>query len=114
MKGFRVSISCFLLLAIFSVQAAQSVKPTEESVRGNNKKVNAKCHVALIDGSEVIQFWLTKPEVISKLANHIVGKKVMKKKSLDKIKIYKAYECVLEGHEFTSLKAQALDKKTPR
>jgi hypothetical protein len=114
MKGFRVSISCFLLLAIFSVQAVKPVIPVDERGGGNNKKVNAKCHVALIDGNEIIQFWLTKPERLSKLANYIVGKKVMKQKSLEKVKIYKAYECVLEGHEFTSLKAQSLDKKTPR
>jgi len=114
MNGFRVSISCILLLALFSVQAAKPVDTVDKKAGASNKKVDAKCHIALIDGNEVIQFWQTKSEGLSKLANHIVGKKVTKQKSLDKVKIYKVYECVLESDKFTSLKAQSLDKKTPR
>jgi len=114
MKIFSVSISCVILLALFSVQAAKPVKTVEEPGGDSNKKVNAKCHVELVGGSEIIQFWHIKSEGLSKLAKHIVGKKVTKQKSKDKVKIYKAYECVLERDKFTSLKAQSLDKKTPR
>jgi hypothetical protein len=112
MKGFSVSISCVFLFAFFSVQAAKPVKTVEEG--GSNKKVSAKCHVVLVDGNEIIKFWQIKPEGLSKLANHIVGSQVTKQKSRNRVKIYKAYECVLERDKFTSLKAQSLDKKTPR
>lgn len=114
MKSFKLLILCALLLALFSVQAAKPVKTVEERGGTSNKKLDAKCHVTLVDGTEAIQFWLTKSDGLSKLANHIIGKKVTKQKSRDKIKIYKVYECVLEGDKFTSLKAQSLDKKTPR
>jgi len=114
MKIFSVSISCVILLALFSVQAASPVKAVEERGGASNKNVNAKCHVALVDGKEIIQFWNIKSKDLSKLAKHIAGKKVTKQKSQDKVKIYKAYECVLERDNFTSLKAQSLDKKTPR
>jgi len=114
MKAFSMSISCALLLALFSVQAAKPVNTMDGREVSNNKKVNAKCHVALVSGNEVILFWRTKSESLSKLSKHIVGKKVNKQKSLDTVKIYKAYECVLEGDKFTNPKAQSLDKKTPR
>jgi len=114
MKGFVMSISCIILLALFTVQAAKPVKTVEEKGVTSYKKVNVKCHVALVDGKETIQFWRTKSDGLAKLTKHIVGKKVSVQNSLDKVKIYKAYECVLEGGEFTSLKAQSLDMRTPR
>jgi len=99
---------------LFSVQAAKPVKTEEGRGVASDKKVDVKCHVALVDGKETIQFWRTKSDGLSKLTKHIVGKKVSIQNSLDKVKIYKAYECVLEGDKFTSLKAQSLDMKTPR
>jgi len=114
MKGFVMSISCALLLALFSVQAAKPVKTAEGRGVASDKKLDAKCHVALVDGKEIILFWQTKSGGLSKLTKHIVGKKVSIQNSQDKVKIYKAHECVLEGDIFTNPKAQSLDKRTPR
>ena len=79
-----------------------------------DKKVKAKCHVVLVGGNEAIKFWRIQPSQLSKLPNQVEGKKVSTHKSLDKIKVYRAFECVLEGNDFTSLKARTLDQNTPR
>lgn len=114
MKNHIVLMSCAFLLVLLSTQAARGKEVKTFSEEDASKKVNAKCHVSLIDGTEAIVFWRTQHKHISKLSNRIVGKKTLTQKSLEKIKIYRAFECVLEEDEFTKLKAQSLDDKTPR
>lgn len=114
MKSFIISIYCTFLVSIFSVQAAIPNEGSEKKTIEKNKKVNAKCHVSLIDGSEAIIFYRIQSDKFPKLANKIVGKRVLTQKSIEKIKIYRTYECVLDEDNFTSTNSQSLDKKTER
>ena len=114
MKNLIISTCCVLILSIFSAQAAMLSEGSNNKNIEKNKKVNAKCHVVLVDGSEAIIFYRIKAEKFSKLTNKIVGKRVLTQKSTKKIKVYRAYECVLDKEDFTSQKSQSLDKKTER
>lgn len=114
MKNFIISTCCMFLLGIFSVHAAMKNDVGGEKTIEKIKKVNAKCHVTLLDGSETVIFWRTQPKKLSKLVNNIVGQKVATHKSLEKMKIYKAFQCVLDGDDFTSFQARSIDEKTPR
>lgn len=100
-----------MFTACFSY-AENSTKRATKKPQENIKQVNAKCHVALIDGSEEILLYRIAIEKYRKLANSIVGSKVSTSKSNKKIKVYRAYECVLEDDAFTSRKAQSLDRNT--
>lgn len=114
MKSFIRSMCCMFLLGIFSVQAATKNDFADKESIEKNKKVNAKCHVTLVDGSEAVIFWRTQPKKISTLVNNIVGQKVGTHKSLEKIKIYRAFQCVLDGEDFSSFQARTIDEKTAR
>jgi hypothetical protein len=114
MKNFIRSMCCIFLLGIFSVQAATTNDVADKETIKKNKKVNAKCHVTLVDGSEAIIFWKIQPEKLSELNNTVVGKRISTQKSLKKIKVYRAFQCVLDGDDFTSPRARSLDEKTPR
>jgi len=102
---------------LFSVFSTQAVKPDAGSDKGaitKNIWITAKCHVALIDGSEAIIFHHIKSKNFHKLKSSVAGQKVLTQKSPKKIKVYKASECVMDEDDFISVKAQALDKKTER
>jgi hypothetical protein len=114
MKKFTVSAYCLLLIITFSTQAALQPKEDDKRAVEKNKIVNAKCHVSLVDGSEAIIFYRLKSNDFPRLSNKIVGKKVLTQKSINKIKVYQVFECVLEQNEFTSSNSQSLDKKTER
>lgn len=114
MKNIFISICCVVMFSVFSVQAAMPNEGSNKKTIKKTKKVNAKCHVALIDGSEAIIFYRIQANKLAKLADSVQGKKISTQKSLGKIKVYRAFECVLEEDDFTSGKALALDQKTPR
>lgn len=114
MKNFIILTYCMFLFSLFSVQAAMPNEESGKKAIEENKKVNAKCHVTLVDGSEAIIFWKTQPKKLSKLANNVAGKRVSTQKSLKKIKVYRAFQCVLDEDDFTSPRARSLDEKTPR
>lgn len=114
MKRILISNICIsLLLTYFSIPSlATNNNPKSQSKA--IEKLDAKCHVALINGNEAIVFWRTTPEKLAKLASDIIGNKASTPKLKDKVRIYRAYECVLEKEEFSTLKARTLDDKTPR
>ncbi|WP_033082737.1 TapY2 family type IVa secretion system protein [Colwellia psychrerythraea] len=114
MKNLIISTCCVCLFVLFSAQAVVPGEDSNAKSSEKNKKVTAKCHVTLVDGTEAIIFRLTQPRRLSELAHNMSGKRVSTQKSLERIKVYRSYQCVLEGDEFTSLKAKTLDKKTPR
>ncbi len=114
MNNFIISICCIFIFSVFSVQGAVPSAGSDIETAKENKKISAKCHVALIDGSEVIIFSRIQADKLQKLAGKVVGKKVLTAKSLDKIKVYRAFQCVLADDDFTSLKARTLDEKTAR
>lgn len=82
--------------------------------KSENVKVAVKCHVLLVGGKEMISFWSIQQNQLKKLKDNIIGKKTLPLESKHRIKIYQAFECVLEDDEFNSSKARLLDSKTPR
>lgn len=100
-----LSVSSLLLLS-YVLEAKAPAKV--------DKKVDAKCFVELLGGGEKIVFWHISSKKFPSLASSIVGKKIPTYGSKHKVKIYKAYECVLQKDDFSSSRAKALDAKTPR
>jgi len=80
----------------------------------NSAKVAVKCHVLLVDGKQMISLWSIQQNQLKKLKDNIIGKKILPLESIQRVKIYQAYECVLEDDAFESTKARLLDSKTPR
>jgi hypothetical protein len=114
MKNFIISTCWITILFVFSVQAATSSGERDIKANEKNKKISAKCHVVLIDGSEVVIFNRVQSDKLNKLARKVEGKKVSTPKSLDKIQVYRAFQCVLADEDFTNPKARAIDEKTAR
>jgi len=112
MKNIIIFICCSFVLLACSSYAENSTTSANKKPQENIKQVNAKCHVALIDGSEEILLYRIAIEKYRKLADSIVGSKVSTSTSNKKIKVFRAYECVLEDDAFTSRKAQSLDRNT--
>ncbi|NQY87313.1 MAG: hypothetical protein HRT51_06085 [Colwellia sp.] len=77
-----------------------------------DKKVDAKCFVELIGGGEMVSFWNVSQNKVSNLSKSITGHKVMVPGSKQKVKIYKAYECVLFKADFTGRRAKIVDAET--
>jgi hypothetical protein len=114
MKKITLSVYCLFIVITFSAQAALQTKEDDKRAVEKNKTVNAKCHVSLVDGSEAIIFYRLKSDDFPRLSKKIVGKKVLTQKSINKIKVYQVFECVLDQNEFTNSNSKSLDKKTER
>lgn len=110
MKNLIIVMSCGLLLGMASAQAA--VKVESQKAKDAKSKVEARCHVALADGSETIAYWRVTPKAFSKLSKRALNRKVKSQKSKKKVSVYDVYECVTEQDEFSSDKSKALDKKS--
>lgn len=114
MKNLIISISYVLLFSVFSIQATMQTDKVDKRASKKNETLDAKCHVALIDGSETIIFFHIYSDQFPKLSNDIVGKRVQTQKSVERIKVYRVYECVLDEDNFTKDSSKALDKKIER
>ncbi|TMM45923.1 TapY2 family type IVa secretion system protein [Colwellia ponticola] len=114
MKTIIIVVACFFTFTFFASQAAIPNTTTDKNLAKAANKVNAKCHVALINGHEAIVFYRLNVKKFSRLTDNIVGKKVLTQESNKKIKIYRVYECVLETDNFTEQKSRLLDAKTLR
>lgn len=107
LKFLPVVISTLLSLTFSQVAlSANEIKETN--------KVSVKCHVLLVDGNEAISLWSIQLKKLNKLKDNIVGKKVHTAKSKHKVKISKAFQCVLDDDDFQSSIARFLDSQTPR
>jgi len=110
-----VSFIAIAMLSVVDVASAKG-KPSDS----NEKSVDAKCYVELVGGSETISLWRVKSSLLNKLPHTIVGQKILVRAiyeqtpSKEKLTIYKVKECVLEGDEFSSPRARAIDKELPR
>ncbi len=101
-----IPLSAVLLVFSANIEAKTSVK--------QDKKVDAKCFVELIGGGETITFWNIPSKKLSVLAKSIIGHKVTTAGSRQKVKIYKAHECVLLKGDFKGSRAKIIDAKTAR
>ncbi len=99
-----------LFIVILLSQATSAFAAKDKAA----KKVDAKCYIEIVGGGSMISFWTTTAKKLSSLPNKIVGTKVTKLGSKQKVAVYKVFECVLSQDKFKSAVARALDEKTPR
>tara|TARA_R110000787_G_scaffold173773_2_gene286371 strand:+ start:268 stop:612 length:345 start_codon:yes stop_codon:yes gene_type:complete len=81
---------------------------------GKKYKVDAKCHVEVVGGQQVIYFAYVKEDKINKLADTLVNRKFSTPFFKEKQRVYKVFECVLLDAKFNSAKANQLFDKQPR
>lgn len=95
-----------LLAFSFTTEAKTSIK--------QDKKVDAKCFVELVGGGETITFFNIPEKKLTSLSKSIVGHRVAPPGIRQRVKIYKAHECVLLKANFKGSKAKIVDAKTAR
>jgi hypothetical protein len=107
MKNKIFIVTLILLMnASFSAAAANSV--------GTKHKVDAKCHVELVSGEQVIYFATVKESQVNKLVDTLTNRKITTPFAKDKQKVNRAFECVLLNAKFNAVKANQLFDKQPR
>lgn len=98
----KIFIITFILTANYSLSAAAA------NIVEKKYKVDAKCHVELVGGQQVIYFARVKQSQVNKLVNTLVNRKIPTSIAKEKQKVYRAFECVLLDAKFNSLKANQL------
>ena len=107
MKNTVFIITLILLTnTIFSAVAANTMVKYH--------KADAKCHVELVGGEQMIFFARVKDSQVNKLVDTLVNQKVPTPFSKSKQQVYRAFECVLLEARFISVKANQLFDKQPR
>jgi len=106
----NILVKILPLVSLLSVSYAVEANSKEKQ----DKKVDAKCFVELVGGGERVVFWNIPSKKLSGLSKSITGHKVMVPNSKQKVKIYKAHECVLLKDDFTSSRAKIVDGETAR
>lgn len=95
-----------LLVFSFPIEAKKSIK--------KERKVDAKCFVELVGGGETITFFNITEKKLTSLSRLIIGHKITPPGMKQRVKIYKAHECVLLKDNFKGSKAKIVDAKTAR
>ncbi|MFT5635175.1 MAG: hypothetical protein ACI89T_000606 [Cognaticolwellia sp.] len=107
MKNKIVFITLIVLInTSFNAYAANKVE--------KKYKVDAKCHVELADGKQVIYFAMVKENRINKLVATLENRKIPTPFSAKKQQVKRAFECVLLDAKFNSVQANQLFDKQPR
>jgi len=109
--GISMKVLPLMTMLVFSLYI--EAKPLEK-VKKEGKKVDVKCFVELTGGGEMVSFWNVSQNKISSLSKSITGRKVIAPNSKQKVKIYKAHECVLLNDNFTGSRAKNVDATTAR
>lgn len=78
------------------------------------RSVQYKCHLTLQDGTELVNYRMSKPNNAKKLTSGLGSGFIYAKNGVTKRGIRKAHECVLATETFRSDKAKALDEQTLR
>jgi len=103
------SISCVLLIFLFSAQTVSFAKAGKNKINNRNEAISVKCHLTFINGHEDIIFWRIKADQVATWSKDIVGKKIESSGFKGKVKIYKVFECISTKGTFTSNQAKLLD-----
>lgn len=96
----RMLSLCVALLSLFVSSIAQA----EDS-----KLIEIKCYVALLGGGETIHFAKVNAKNKTYNINDVAKLKIPVTGKKKKQEIYKIYECVETGSDFTSAKAKSLE-----
>ena len=99
-----------LLVVSTATQGASSAKPAKDM----NEKIDAKCFIEVVGGSEMIAFWSTTRGQLKTLPQTILGSEVHIAGKKNKGFVYKANECKELSGKFSSQRARSLDEKTPK
>lgn len=70
-----------------------------------------KCHLTMQDGTQLVNYRMSKPKNAKALAQRLNGHYIFAKNGVTKRGISTAHECVLASEQFRSEKAKALDAK---
>lgn len=108
----KTSMKVIPLVTMLALSFVVEAKASEKK----DKKVDAKCFVELVGGGEIVSFWYVPQNKVANLSKSITGHKVMvpSPQSKQKVKIYKAHECVLLKDDFTGSRAKMVDAETAR
>ena len=106
----NTSMKVIPLVIMLSFSFVTEAKPPEKK----DKKVDVKCFVEVVGGGKAVRFWNVSENKVSGLLKSITGRKVMADNSKQKVKIYKAHECVLLKDDFTGSRAKIVDSETGR
>lgn len=109
MNNIFRSVSCCLLIFLFSAQAVSFAKAGKNKINNRNEPISVKCHLTFINGHENIIFWRIKADQVATWPKDIVGKKIESSGFKGKVKIYKVFECISTKGTFTSNQAKLLD-----
>ncbi|MFT6918448.1 MAG: hypothetical protein ACJA2G_001066 [Cognaticolwellia sp.] len=102
----------FIVTSILLINTSFSAVSANTMVKYH--KVDAKCHVELVGGEQMILFARVKDSQVNKLVDTLVNRKVSTPFSRSKQQVYRAFECVLLEARFNSIKANQLFDKQPR
>jgi len=91
-----------------------SFSTTAATKAAKNYNVDAKCHVELVNGEEMIYLASIKEGKINKLVDTLPNRKIPTHLSREKQQVLRAFECVLMEEKFISSKANELFDKQPR
>ncbi|ARD45415.1 TapY2 family type IVa secretion system protein [Colwellia sp. PAMC 21821] len=91
-----------------------SFSTTAATKAAKNYNVDAKCHVELVNGEEMIYFASIKESKINKLVDTLPNRKIPTHFSREKLQVKRAFECVLMDAKFISSKANEFFDKQPR
>lgn len=98
-------IVTLVLSAPFSANANDPHRVVERST-------HYKCHLTMQDGTERVNYMMSKPNYAKSLAKSLNGSYIYAKNGVTKVGIREAHECVFAEDQFKSDKAQSLDKQT--
>jgi len=108
----KTTMKALPLVTMLVLSIAVDAKSSNKNNSG--KTVDVKCFVELVGGGETISFWNVPSSKVSDLAGSISNRKIPSPTSKQKVKIFKAYECVLLNESFTGNRAKTVDSKTAR
>lgn len=103
-----------IAVIIFGSLLALSSGEVVAEQSSSNEKIDVKCHLNLVDGSEGIYYWHISTERFSNINKWLPNSTVSPQKTNEKFKVYKVQECVLTTTDFTNKRSNFLDEKTPK
>ena len=105
MRYFQFLLLVFCTALVMNMANAANGKPS---------KVEIKCHVELMGGSDIIHFAIVSQQQLANIKQILAGQKVLTALSKQKQVIYKVNECVGLHDSFVSGPAKSRDILTTR
>ena len=101
-----------LFIVALVLWAPGIVNANKDPHRVVERSTHYKCHLTMQDGTERVNYMMSKPNYAKSLAKSLNGSYIYAKNGVTKVGIREAHECVFAKDQFESDKAQSLDKQT--